>query len=262
MNNIIHKYSVEYTTVAQPPGFGDFISGTFFLISNKSILNKNIYVDYEEHPIQNFLINKNNYTNIASIKNKYIFEFFNTDKNDIIKNLNQKNNDLFVATNNKNYFLTTDNRNFVKNSFIPNDELVKHINIEKNNLNLNCEYNTLHIRTGDHNMHKEINDDNFLSIIFNFLKNYDFKQKLFIISDNLNIKNIIKSFFPYVCVSQNEPIHLGKVKNLNLEEIKNTLIDFFIMSNSKKIFTFSVYGGSGFSKTCSEIFDIDIKNIN
>ena len=55
----------------------------------------------------------------------------------------------------------------------------------------------------------------------------------------------------------NEITHFGEGVELQENSVKNTLIDFYLMSFSKKFISFSTYPhGSGFSKWCSITYEI------
>ena len=55
--------------------------------------------------------------------------------------------------------------------------------------------------------------------------------------------------------------HLGH-HSINKDGVRDTLIEFFIMSTANRILQFSEYGwGSGFSDTISKIYDIPITHI-
>ena len=51
--------------------------------------------------------------------------------------------------------------------------------------------------------------------------------------------------------------HFGEGVILEEEKVKNTLIDFYLLSQSKSIFSYSAYQhGSGFSYWCAKTFNI------
>jgi hypothetical protein len=55
-------------------------------------------------------------------------------------------------------------------------------------------------------------------------------------------------------VTQSNSVHT--LEN-DINSLKNTLIDFYLMSQSKQIISFSVYQhGSGFSKWCAVTYEI------
>ena len=74
-----------------------------------------------------------------------------------------------------------------------------------------------------------------------------------------HMKHIRSTFKKYNnCVVQIKPItHLGEQPKLKDEEVKNTMLDFYLMSHSNYIYAITVYGhGTGFSKWCSVLYNI------
>ena len=110
-------------------------------------------------------------------------------------------------------------------------------------------------------MHKSSNDYNqiFKKIFFENYLNKD----IFLTSDNKDIKDFLHKEFPNVKIVENNPLHLGDLLNSKSleQDVKNTLLDFYIMSKTKNAYCYSVYGGSGFSHRCSEIFDFNYEEI-
>ena len=78
-----------------------------------------------------------------------------------------------------------------------------------------------------------------------------------LLSDNNYIKKLMKEKIPSLII-QNRPItHLGEQTELSDVEVMNTMLDFYTMANSNKIFSFSKFGwGSGFSEWCSVVYNI------
>ena len=78
-----------------------------------------------------------------------------------------------------------------------------------------------------------------------------------LIADNNEIKIFLNKEFPQLKIILNEITHLGEGVILEEEKVKNTLVDFYILSFANKIISFSAYKhGSGFSFWCAKTFDI------
>jgi len=83
------------------------------------------------------------------------------------------------------------------------------------------------------------------------------KTSVFCIADNNYIKQILLNEFPFIKILMFDIKHIGEGQHLEEENVKNTVIEFSIMSKSKSIFTISAYNhGSGFSKWCAETYSI------
>jgi hypothetical protein len=88
-------------------------------------------------------------------------------------------------------------------------------------------------------------------------KNLNPDSKFLLLSDNNDIKIMMKNKFPQLIVQVREITHLGEQKNLNDVQVMNTLLDFYTMANSNKIVSFSKFNwGSGFSEWCSVVYNI------
>jgi hypothetical protein len=140
---------------------------------------------------------------------------------------------------------------FQPNIIIQNEiqDILLNLNIEKYN------YNVIHIRFGD-NQEENTNYSSIILKINNLVQN---SEVYLIICDtnklNLFLINYYKNYLN-IKINNNNKIH-SAIINLNNEDGKNILIDFFIMSLSKNINCFSIYEhGSSFSKICSEIYNI------
>lgn len=89
-------------------------------------------------------------------------------------------------------------------------------------------------------------------------------QKYLIISDNNEVKKIIANvqLFPrekmkWLC---NPIAHVGEGSGGDRDQIKNTLLEFFLMSKASWIHSMTVYPhGSGFSLWCSQTYGIPYK---
>jgi hypothetical protein len=83
------------------------------------------------------------------------------------------------------------------------------------------------------------------------------KMSVFCIADNNYIKQILINEFPFIKILMFDIKHTGEGQHLEEENVKNTVIEFSIMSKSKSIFAISAYDhGSGFSKWCAETYSI------
>ena len=78
-----------------------------------------------------------------------------------------------------------------------------------------------------------------------------------LIADSNDVKKIVENYFPNFKILMNPITHFGEGVVLEEEKVKNTLIDFYLLSRSKSIFSYSAYKhGSGFSYLCAKTFNI------
>lgn len=274
INNVYKKEFINAPTT----GFGDFIRGCYFLLEFCDKLNISlefhIYDSNIKHFIKYFSLKENINENIA--KNIYKFTKINsyfTKNNDIINYNVVNNNDEFIKFINSqniysnNIFINTVNFpsnfiskkfiNYIKNILEPTDIFKKEINnlIDKIGLNKN-NYITYHIRLGDNyfkNQFEAVENHKLQQIIDKLDINNN--NNYLLVSDSTIIKHILTKKYSKIKTIKKDAIHTGEINDV--EKIKNTLLDFYLMSHSKQIISFSVYPhGSGFSKWCATTYEI------
>ena len=287
IKKIVLVYQLEFVQ-QKSPGLGDCLRGCFFIRQLSKILNIDFDFDISNHPISNYIINngKNehiNYNNINWIdginrpdpsilnfsvnppNNKYFdINFINK----IIAEMNKTETSVFSLFTNSfpiYYNFADEGREFMKSKLLPNDIMSKYIDDSLNKLTLTKNsYDVIHIRTGDNSLitkSVEVSIINKIKIIINKIINP--QKKYLIISDNNCVKLIFNN-------KSNCHFNITKVEHLggqhntnkNMDGIKNTLLDFYLMSYSNFILSMSIYDHiSGFSKYCSEIYKIPFVNI-
>lgn len=273
VEKIIHVYQLKYIN-GKPTGFGDYLRGSLFLLQICNKYNLEFDIDINAHPISFFLKkeNLNNYDDI--VKRHQISKFENPvyiDSNSIPININpaQFMKQISTLTTTSTLFLFCNeypypNINpkfieFIKDKIRPNDEMQTYIDDNLKALNLiKNNYNVIHIRCGDNYLNKTDKMDTLYSSkiiksFTNYMKNDN--TKYLILSDCNEIKYLFRAF-PNCVFSVKDITHLS-IGNINLENVKNTLVDFYLMSYSKKIFNISsLCHGSSFSQMCSIIYNI------
>jgi len=296
VNKIYHVYQEKYAQGGLPTGFGDFIRSCLFIIQFCKIYDFN-YEILIHHPIAYFLNNYHQHFNEDSHETKilneniplfsennwnhtifdelgYIKDFsisktqFNKYVNHLSK-LSVVNNCIFSY----NIFfpyetISQDECNILNSMLEPTEEMQNYIDYTINRLEfIKNNYIVIHIRCGDSYLIN--NEKNFTNLYIEILQDeinkiiYDNPRgKILIISDNNDIKYILRDVFftndfKYLF---NEITHIGEGVFLKKEKIKNTLLDFYLMSHSSHIYSFTSYQhGSGFSYWCSKVYNIPYK---
>lgn len=293
IKKIVNVYQLEFTN-QKSPGFGDFLRGSFFLMQLAKILNLEFEIDISNHPISQFIINKglNPKIDYNNIEYKYgmnrpdNYDLTHTPPNNVyydkdfinqlISELNKSKSECFPLFSNAFpifYNFKEECRNFLRSQLLPNKNMVKYINETFKMLNLQKNtYAVLHIRTGDKYISKnEIIDIEFINEINNHINKIVVPgKKYLILSDNTILKAYLANK-PNFYVLLNEIEHLGGEISMKGQEndgmkqsngVKNTMLEFYLMSFSNSILSMSTYGHlSGFSKYCAEIFNIPFHNM-
>ena len=279
---IYNVFQPIYKNGVKTSGFGDFIRGYYFLMEfcEKKCFSCEFKINY--HKITYFLKNYENSDNLPESISKEIIKFNNTNCNPLIDSFNTINNngnkniyDKFICFINgcsifdnsiyinaytyPNNEISLDKKEKMKIILEPTNLLMENIENALSNLLFNkyC-YETIHIRFGDEYIIDEstkINNSK-LKQAFNCLNNLDKTKNFLLLSDSNNLKKMIISKYPFVKTIFNEIVHT-KNEDVDIENLKNTMLDFYLMSYSTNITAFSVYKyGSGFSEWCAKTYDI------
>lgn len=294
IHKIFHVYQSKYANDLYPTGLGDFIRSCFFIYQfcNKYGFQCEIIIN---HPIAQFLNNfSNTYLPNSSssiILNNNVFMFSDTNWYKSVFN-NQNYIERFLLVKEKlNFYIdylcslpvincsvfsynilfpyhdiSLEECNKIRYLFQPSREIIEKVNEHLSNLTLiKNKFSVIHIRSGD--CYLKNDSKIFSSIYYERIKNeiieIIFKEKnndILLIADNNEIKLLINHEFPSIKFLVYNITHIGEGIELETEKVKNTIIDFYLMSNSYSIYSLTSYPhGSGFSCWCAKMYDIPYK---
>jgi hypothetical protein len=259
--NEYEKYDLQYVY-----GLGDYLRGCISLYKICKDMNYELILDYSNHSINNFLKNKYNITSNdyddVKIKNFFLYHENDYDELKSIKKYINNHTCSFITTNLWQTSAISDEcKKYIRDSLTPNQILKDEINRQMEILNIEeKKYICIHIRMGDSklvNDKKDISKYNFVNEkIRKVLVSYK-DYKIVVFSDDDDIKKYLNEKEGYLYLNT-VSCHLG-MKNNKLENVRDTLVDFFILSKCHKIVTYSQLShGSGFSHWCSVLFDIEV----
>ena len=123
-------------------------------------------------------------------------------------------------------------------------------------------YIVIHVRCGDNILiyNEDFNANYLKNILDEIVKIYKPQYNYLLLSDSNKLKYEIINQFPNIRASFNEITHSGQGVELNDESVKNTLLDFYLMGYSGRIYSYSGYEhGSGFSRWSAETFNVPYK---
>jgi hypothetical protein len=117
----------------------------------------------------------------------------------------------------------------------------------------------IHIRYGDDFLINKNNkiETKHLEMIQKILNKLDLRQKYLLISDNIIIKNILLSKYPFIKTHFNKISHTGEGTQVETIRLQNTMIDFNMFSHASRVIAFSIYQhGTGFSRWTTETYSV------
>jgi hypothetical protein len=277
IKTIHYVYQYSFVNVNKTTGFGDFIRGCLFLLEfcEKHNLKYNFHI--KNHNIKKYLKHFENKpeidTRISSHISKYLHlnAYFTCVKNiiDYVVTLNDEKRFIYYVNTQPNYsgnifinttnfprhYISNENRAIMRSLLEPCDEVHNEVEEYLSKLQLlDKSFVTYHIRLGDSFLQNsdQIVNLQIVQYIINNMKNTN--QPFLLITDCSPLKRIILSYYPNMkCIF----FDISHTCDNNITSIKNTLVEFYMMAQSRTILSMSVYPhGSGFSKWCSVVYNI------
>mgnify|MGYP000741753800 CR=1 FL=1 len=252
-------------------GLGDMIRGTISIYKLSQELGTQFHLDALDHPISQYLKKQQvpyGYTDFIEKSKNNIYTFYKYfELNDFVKrNLISSN---FVAVHSNavykdrnsmiedenNIFLSESDKALLLNYFQPTEEMKYLID---NYIKMFPEkYNIIHFRIGDDFFDGNINQTKLDQLENIFIKYHE--QNDVLITDNGFFKNYLKD--KYNCfILDTQIVHVGVSEDMSA--VKETLLEWYIQSNSSKIKTYSCYGWiSGFVYWTHQLFSIPLINM-
>jgi hypothetical protein len=276
LKKIVNVYQLQYTN-GFAPGLGDYIRGSICLYQ----ICKFIGIEFDmviNHPMSKYLVNHQNPPTDIDYENIEFYaenNFLDLKGDNVIKNSGEFYKNLINKINNiesETFYMlcnafpiwTTGDECFskIRNSIAPISDIRCYVYETLMELKMPIiRYSVLHIRTGDNVLlhGKRISPGLLKKIIYTVYKYTRPDKKYIILSDNNNLKNYLNKYKRFSSYTK-EIAHLGETNNKSDTGVKNTLLDFYVMSKASNIISLTTYKhGSGFSEWCSKIYKIPYK---
>jgi hypothetical protein len=250
-------------------GLGDMIR-TMYGVYKKSLNSYfKVIIDISHHPIKNFiqththkytkLIN-DNVDNIEFCEEKYIDKKFENTNIICIGSFSELN-----VYDNSEY--SNDINLFIKRHLRPTREFSDFINDKIKDIDINI----IHYRLGDNGLINKVSNESIIEKCFDNLMKYSRKSKYSKYSKYILLTD--SSLFKEYVIKKNENneneniivynhsiCHIGY--DNSLDEIKNSLFEFFVATKSKSIKTYSTYAWiSGFMFSIHKLYNVPITRI-
>jgi hypothetical protein len=282
--NNVYQSKYNYGKV-NGTGLGDFIRGCYFILDFcekynfgvKIVFNNYIAkflnikthnLDFFENVFKSIYFFEYNNVKNYNIQHDIIFEPNKNTKNimanfvDFVVKQPQYNGNVFMLCNCYPLNEVTDKaKEYMRKILEPSNEMNIIIQQTLNQLDIySKQYNVIHIRCGDSylkNEKKTFNNNYINKLLKNISNIINNDTNYLLMSDCNHVKDIIKQYFPKFKTLNNQITHFGEGVVLEEEKVKNTLIDFYLLSLSNNIFSYSCYKhGSGFSYWCAKTYNI------
>lgn len=235
-------------------GLGDMIRGTIHLYQLSKKMKFRLIVDIQLHPLSKCLLPR---------YHEFI-TFIDDNKDNIpyISNVQSALNhsgEMYYCFTNDNYDepITDDCKEFIKDILTPNREFETYF-LEKNTLSVKS-YDCIHFRLGDDELIRHKTPSDFTPYL-NYLNHLDPHKTNVVFSDSTSFKQSIKTMGSNVFTLDTKIGHLGF--HTDIQQIRDTLFEFFVLTQSNEIKTYSIYWWtSGFVNICNIIYNVPVTRI-
>ena len=263
---VVVVYQRNCTTVAQPPGLGDFLRGCASIHQLSEKLGFELFIDFSQHPLGTYFEAPKRPPSLANTSSTALVqEFFNQRRDkiaDFLAHNLHKSKPLLVASHKFPVLpLATETQLFIQQFLRPKPQIEKLVANVQTKLDL-TRYCVVHVRTGDHS--RSLNLDKLLNYIQDHILE-DWKDQVLLLSDNSQIAERLVTALD-IKHTNAVPAHTGSIAALPLKTtsqlspdaiLQDTVVDFVLMSRAAAIYAWSAYNWkSGFSGICADIFNI------
>lgn len=259
VKSVTHVYRTACSTVKQPPGFGDYLRGSISLAILALDHDFHLNLDLSNHPIGRFL----HANTVQTEPSGDIVEFFNERAPMLPKFIEGLGRDtsVFVTTH-----LSPDiDRINDQVRDLVREQLIFDLTIESTALSLaskisDGEFAILHVRVADEHFQSRSPQ---VRQLYDYIEEHllpTWGRRLAVLSNNKAVKEVLSARYNLLYIDTGM-VHLGEC-NSTESDVRDTLIDFSLMSKASAIFSYSVYSWkSGFSSWCACLFNVPFVEI-
>jgi hypothetical protein len=262
MKTIVCVWTHEYCNFEKKPnyakhGLGDLIRGTVGILSYCEKRGYECIIDISLHPLsQLLLVTPHKYSqfiqeNRENVKHLYQYDAVKA----IDKELEDKDLAYFFTAFDLDLYdipSTPTIKQRIREILTPNEILSSYINSMEIPYS---EFAAFHFRLGDDEIILNQQTANY-SMYISFIQSIP-KGNCILFSDSNYLKELAK---PYIYTIDSKVAHIGF--HTQIEDLKNTMFEFFLLTRANRIHTFSTYPWvSGFVKIINFIYDIPLIDI-
>ena len=276
MKSVIHTFTTTLPN-GEPyaTGIADFFKGCISLYQYSRIMNFNLFIYFNEHPIGAFLEPNALPLTESDLKRLQLLQCINTRPLNLRTRLADalEHSDIVKIQCNLDYEQEPDRETieFILKNFRPCATTLQRIHVLKKEMGLVDDFIAIHIRTGDTFMIEQSekeHDKRFLipfdqgrvmrlAKAIDYFREY-FSGPVFLLSDNSLIKEFVAKKYDFQ-TTKFIPMHSGALaRDDSSEKSEQLLIEFLIMCSASKVICYSVFGHSGFSDMAEILYGVTL----
>jgi hypothetical protein len=125
------------------------------------------------------------------------------------------------------------------------------------------DYSVLHIRTHDDKTFPQVPlSQDFLMSLYDAVKlNIDPGKRYLLITAHKGVKDFFIRYSNIFMRLGTKSCHLGQEVAPTDDAVRDTLLDFFLISRARDVVGITPYGISGFSGECAKVFNVPFKQV-
>ena len=283
LTKVVNVYQTQFIDF-KASGLGDYLRGCITMLQLLRTLKKHtgsdvaFEMDFRNHPMSKFLTCDEALerpANYAALGNFHVDSLMvNQDEEDIayqhivrevVRYFNKVQQPTFFAYCCKENIYTEildSEKAFIRSRLQPSAELETYSASCLTQLNVTGAYSVLHVRLDDAicfphavgSSQATLNDQLMTDLVVAVRAKVDADKTYVLISNSQAVKDAltganIRSLPTAVC-------HIGQNQTPTDEQLRDTLLDFFLMSRASEIAGFSTYKRTGFSLECATIYNV------
>lgn len=275
LKKVIGVYQIEFVDF-KASGLGDFIRGSFTMMQLLRLLNKytpaNIQydMDFRNHPMSKWLVCDkalekppfyseltNMHIDTLMVKQDEADLGYQHLLREIIRFVNKSGGPTvhgFVCRDDVFEEILQSERDLVRTRMVPTAEMDTYVTDTLTEMGVTGPYSVLHVRMADDKCFPPIPLDQ--ALINEVVRTVDAQitdKQYVLISNSDQVKDAFAGR-PNIHFKKTAICHIGQNDKQTLQQTKDTLLDYFILSRAETIDAFSTYHRTGFSLECSKVY--------
>lgn len=274
LKKVVGVYQIEFVDF-KASGLGDFIRGSFTMMQLIRLLNKytpanlKYDMDFRNHPMGAFLVCDKTLEKppfYSELTNMHIDTLMvKQDEADLgyqhllretIRFVNRSGGPTvhgFVCRDDVFEEILQSERDLIRSRMIPTPEMDDYVTSTLTDLGITGPFTALHIRMADDKCFPPTPiDQDVIDAVVSTVTPIVGEGQYILISNSDQVKDAL----PNIRSNRTAICHIGQNDKQTLQQTKDTLLDYFLLSRASQIHAFSTYDRTGFSLECSKVYSI------